>query len=211
MLNKEATEHYITEKVHLYVQAAIQHCTYKNKCQYCTRRYPVCAGGNPALYIHYKNKCQYCTRRYPVCAGGNPALYIHYKNKCQYCTRRYPICAGGNPALQMLVNQVQSTYIITQPFLLSLIIVAHLFPHTNVVPPLHIITFESEGSRLWKFDVTQLKRCTTNWAFAASKRSCTFKVAICPTANESFLVGAFIFVVKCCTHSIYIGLANRAW
>ena len=163
MLNKEATEHYITEKVHLYVP------------------------------------------------GGNPALYIHYKNKCQYCTRRYPVCAGGNPALQMLVNQVQSTYIITQPFLLSLIIVAHLFPHINVVPPLHIITFESEGSRLWKFDVTQLKRCTTNWAFAASKRSCTFKVAICPTANESFLVGAFIFVVKCCTHSIYIGLANRAW
>ena len=99
MLNKEATEHYIIEKVHT-----------------------------------------------SVCTGGNPALYIHYKNKCQYCMRRYPVYAGGNPAQQMLVNQVRSMYIITQAFLPSQIIVAHLFPHVNIVPPLHIVTFETEGS-----------------------------------------------------------------
>ena len=76
-------------------------------------------------------------RRYPVYTGGNPALYIHYKNKCQYCMRRYPVYAGGNPALQMLVNQVWSLYVITQLLLPSQII---------VVPPLHVITFESERS-----------------------------------------------------------------
>ena len=66
-----------------------------------------------------------------VQAAIQHCTYITYKNKCQHCMRRYPVYAGGNPALQMLVNQVWSSYVITQTLLLSQIIVVHLFPQST--------------------------------------------------------------------------------
>ena len=146
--------------------------------------------------------------RTSVCTGGNPALYIHYKDKCQHCMRKVAsLCRWQSSTAN--VREPSLVYVHhVNSFSPSQIIVAHLFPHIDVVPSLHIITVESKERWLWKFDVTHLQRCSTNWAFAASKRSCTFKVAICPTANKSFLAGAYIFFMDDCTFSKYVGPAH---
>ena len=56
MLNKEATEHYITEKVHLYVQVAIQHCTYITKTNANTAQ-----EGTPSVQAAIQH-CTYITK-----------------------------------------------------------------------------------------------------------------------------------------------------